>query len=264
MKTEKKVAAVTGGSSGIGKATAALFAAKGYRVYDLSRTGTDETGVTHLYADVTQPETLAAAMAQIAEAEGRLDVLVCCAGMGVSGPVEFIPEADTKRQFEVNLFGTVNTVKAALPYMRKARAGRIVALSSVAAVYAIPFQAYYSASKAAVNAFITALNSEIAPFGLWATAVMPGDIATGFTAARQKTTRGADVYTHAESAVAKMEKDEQNGMPPAAVARLIYKLAQKKRVGPCYTVGAAYKTLVFLKRLFPGALAAKIVGGMYE
>lgn len=261
---EQKTVVITGASSGIGNATAALFAENGFRVYDLSRSGGSTQTVTHIRADVTKPETLREAMAAVVNETGRLDVLVCCAGMGVSGPVEFIPEADMKRQFEVNLYGTVNTVQAALPFMREARAGRILCVSSVAAVYAIPFQAYYSASKAAINAFVSALRNEVKPFGVTVTAVMPGDISTGFTAARQKTVLGEDVYPHARTSVQKMEKDEIYGMPPAAAAKLIYKLANKKAPAPLYTVGLSYKALVFLNRLFPASLANKIVGGMYK
>ena len=261
---ERKTAVITGASSGIGKAAASLFASEGYRVFDLSRHGDSEGGITHIDTDVTLPESLQASFAQISAEAGRLDVLVCCAGMGVSGPVEFIPEEDLRRQFEVNVFGTVRTVQAALPYMRKMKGGRIICLSSVAAVYAIPYQAYYSASKAAINAFADALGNEVRQFGISVCAVMPGDIATGFTAARQKTVLGADIYPRAETAVAKMEKDEIGGMSPARVAALIFKLAQKKKVSPLYTVGASYKTLVFLSRLFPKTLASKIVGGMYR
>ena len=261
---ENRTVVITGASSGIGKATAALFAQNGCRVYDLSRSGGSTKDVTHISADVTKPETLREAMAAIVKETGRVDVLVSCAGMGVSGPVEFIPEADMKRQFEVNLFGTVNAVQAALPYMRQARAGHILCVSSVAAVYAIPFQAYYSASKAAINAFVAALRNEVKPFGVTVTAVMPGDISTGFTAARQKTVLGEDAYPHARTSVEKMEKDEINGMPPEAVAKLLYKLANKKNPAPLYTVGLSYKALVFLSRLFPASFANKIVGGMYQ
>lgn len=266
MKTnsDKKTVLITGGSSGIGRATAKLFAARGDAVYELSRHGAGDDGIVHLDADVTRPATLAAAVDRVTEERGRIDLLVCCAGMGVSGAVEFIPEADMRRQFEVNVYGTVNTVRAALPVMRQAGAGRIVCVSSVAAVYAIPFQAYYSASKAAVNAFTDALRTEMKSFGVSVCAVMPGDIATGFTDAREKTAAGEDVYRHAASAVARMEKDERGGMPPEAVAKLIVKLADKKRVAPLYTVGLSYKALVFLKRLFPAAFASRIVGEMYR
>ncbi len=261
---QSRTVVVTGASSGIGRATAKLFAGRGDNVYDLSRHSADDPGVTHIDADVTRPETLQSAVERIAAETGGIDLLVCCAGMGVSGAVEFIPESDMRRQFEVNLYGAVNTVKAVLPVMRRAGGGRIVCVSSVAAVYAIPFQAYYSASKAAINAFTDALRSEVRPFGISVCAVMPGDIATGFTDAREKTVAGEDVYRNAASAVAKMENDERGGMPPEAVAALIGKLADKKAVAPLYTVGLSYKALVFLKRLFPAALASKIVGDMYR
>ena len=185
--------------------------------------------------------------------------------MGVSGAIEFIEEEEMKRQFEVNLFGTINTVKAVLPQMRKQKRGRIICISSVAAVYSIPFQAYYSASKAAINSFIDALTNEVKSFGIEATSVMPGDISTGFTAARIKSNAGDDVYSGViGSAVSAMEKDEKNGMTPDSVARLVVKLAEKKHVAPLYTAGLQYKTLVFLSRLLPHKLAVKVVGGMYK
>ena len=261
---EGKIVVITGASSGIGRATALRFAAAGHTVYDLSRHGAGDGRIRHIDADVTAPETLEAAAARVLSECGRVDLLVCCAGMGVSGPVETVPDADMRRQFEVNLYGTVRTVRAFLPHMRASGCGRIVCVSSVAAVYAIPFQAYYSASKAAVNAFADALRNEMTPFGVSVCAVMPGDIATGFTAARRKTGSDAGVYARAESAVKKMERDEENGMPPDAVAALIEKIAKKKKVAPLYTVGASYKALVFLRRLFPASFASKIVGGMYR
>lgn len=259
-----KTVVITGASSGIGKATAQMFAKGGAKVYDLSRHSGETKGVTHIYADVTDTQTLESAIKEIAEKEGRIDVFVSCAGMGVSGPVEFIPEEDMKRQFEVNLFGAINSVKAVLPYMREQKSGRIICVSSASAVFAIPYQAYYSASKAAINSFVDALANEMKPFNVSACAVMPGDIATGFTDARQKTVVGSEIYKLAASAVAKMEKDEKNGMKPEDVAKFIVKLADKKKVSPLYTVGLSYKTLVFLKRLVPVSFSSKIIGNMYK
>jgi short-subunit dehydrogenase len=149
--------------------------------------------------------------------------------------------------------------------MRKQKGGKIICISSVAAVYSIPFQAYYSASKAAINAFVDALTNEVKPFGIEITSVMPGDISTGFTAARSKTSIGDDIYSGIiGSAVSAMEKDENNGMTPDSVADLVVKLALKKRVAPLYTVGIQYKALVFLSRIFPHKTAVKIVGKMYK
>ena len=259
-----KTVVITGGSSGIGRAAAEMFARRGDTVYDLSRHDAGTPGVLHMDADVTRPESLCAAMETIAAVQGRIDVLICCAGMGVSGAAECIAEPDLHRQFDVNLYGTIHAVRAVLPHMRAQKSGSILCVSSVAAVYAIPFQAFYSASKAAVNAFADALRTEVQPFGIRVCAVMPGDIATGFTAARCKTTAGSDIYPCADAAVAKMEQDEKNGMSPERVAAQLIRLADKKSLAPLYTVGGSYRFLVFLRRLFPGALASKIVGQMYR
>ena len=142
MKASGRTVVITGGSSGIGKAAVKAFSAAGDTVYELSRHAAPDCPAVHLDADVTAPETLEAAFSRILAGRGKIDVLVCCAGMGVSGPVEFVPDADMRRQFEVNLYGAIRTVRAALPAMRKAGGGTVLMVSSVAAVYAIPFQAY--------------------------------------------------------------------------------------------------------------------------
>lgn len=261
---EEKIVVITGASSGIGKSTAELFAKNGYTVFDLSRHSSGSSAFIHFDADVTKPETLSSAYNRIFEKHSKIDVLITCAGFGVSGASEFIPYSEIKKQFDVNLFGTINAVNAVLPFMRKAKSGRIICISSVAAIYSIPFQSYYSASKAAINSFVDALSNEVGPFGISVCSVMPGDISTAFTDARQKTSAGSEIYTSVSSAVAAMEKDERGGMSPESVARLVLKLAEKKKVAPLYTVGSSYKALVFLKRIFPHSLAVKIVGKMYR
>lgn len=259
-----KTTVVTGGSSGIGLKTAELLRDAGYKVFEISRREHENTGIKHISADVTDTNALGAAFAEIIKCSGTVDLVVCCAGMGVSGAIEFLTDSETRRQFDVNFFGTVNTVRAVLPYMRRARAGKIICISSVAAVYSIPFQAHYSASKAAVNAFVDALANEVRPFGIEVASVMPGDIKTGFTAARRKTADGdAEYGGRISKAVGNMEKDELNGMKPEAIARFVVKLAGKKHLAPLYTVGAQYKALVCLSRVFTHGAAVKIVGKLY-
>ncbi len=259
-----RVAVVTGASSGIGRAAAKEFARQGYRVYGISRHDAGDPEVRWIRGDVTSPEDMEAAMRAVVGETGRIDVLVTCAGMGVSGPVEFIPEQDMRTQFEVNLYGTIHAVRAALPQMREQRSGRIICVSSVAAVFSIPFQAYYSASKSAINALTDALRNELKPFGISVCSVMPGDIRTGFTDARKKTVVGSDVYVHAASSVASMEKDERNGLAPETVGNLLVRLAGRRRVAPLYTSGFGYKCLVFLNRLLPRSLIVKLVGVLYK
>ncbi|MEA5038707.1 MAG: SDR family NAD(P)-dependent oxidoreductase [Clostridiaceae bacterium] len=254
---------VTGGTSGIGLETARELSRRGCIVYTLSRRGSQEPGMTHLLGDVTDEASVSAAVNQIVSERGALNVLVCCAGFGVSGAVEYTPLADAKAQVDVNLFGTVNCCRMSLPALRKSR-GRIVNISSVAAPVAIPFQAYYSVSKAGINAFSLALANEVRPFGITVCCVMPGDIKTGFTAARKKDHTGDDIYGgRIARSVAVMERDEQNGMSAAAAGRYVANRALKKRCPPLCTIGASYKLLVFLTRLLPVRLVNRLVYMLY-
>ena len=248
----KKVVILTGGSSGIGRATTQLLREQGCTVYEFSRRPAPGDP-WHMGVDVTDGAAVKAATDEVFEREGRIDILINNAGFGISGAMEFTDPADAHRLMEVNLFGMDNAIRAALPHMRGARSGRIVNISSVAGVFAIPFQAWYSISKAGVRALTMALYNEVAPFGIQVTSVMPGDIRTGFTAAREKRVEGDDLYGGRISAsVAKMEKDEQNGMSPEEAAKTIAKVAlMKGRVKPYYAIGLSYKCLVLLDSLLP-------------
>lgn len=259
-----RTALVTGGSSGIGLSCAKALLAAGWRVYTLSRRPQGPEGFRHLQADVTDPAQCAAAVASVLEEAGRLDLLVNCAGFGISGAVEFTPMEAARKQVEVNLFGVANMCAAVLPSLRTQGGGRIVNISSVAAVTPIPFQVWYSVSKAGINSYTMALANEVGRFGVSVCAVMPGDTRTGFTDARQKLPAGDEVYGGAISrSVARMEKDERGGVSPDTVGRLVARIAERKRVKPLYTVGALYKFFVLLARLLPPGLCNRILGTMY-
>ncbi len=267
-KTEGAVrfAAVTGASSGIGRETAAALAARGWRVFDLSRRETPErAGVRRLFCDVTDPASVDAALRALAgETGGRLDLLVNNAGAGVSGAVEFLSPEECARQFSVNYFGVETVTRAALPLLRASR-GRIVNVSSVAALAPIPFQADYSASKAAVNALTRALRGELRSSGVSVCAVMPGDVRTGFTDAREKNGEGAAVYGEAIGrAVSQMERDERGGMDPARAGRFIARLAERRRVKPLYAIGFSYKAVCLLLKLLPSGLSSALIERIYH
>lgn len=260
----ESVAMVTGGSSGIGLAAARALRDRGLRVYVLSRHPFTEKGLHHICADVSDERQCAEAVQSVLHKEGDLDLLVNCAGFGISGAVEFTELTEAKKQMEVNFFGCVNMTRAALPYMRQRGNGRIVNISSVAAPAAIPFQAYYSASKAAINAWTAALANELRPCGVTVTAVQPGDIKTGFTAAREKSIAGDEAYGgRISKSVAKMERDEQNGMDPAKAGAYIAKIALKKHPKPVYTIGFGYKAICVLLKLLPSRLANWAIGLLY-
>lgn len=254
MNAIGRVVAITGGTSGIGLAAAELFAERGDIVYVLARRPFDEgklpKGVRFVSADVSNESSVVSAFAVIYADVGRIDVLICSAGFGISGAVEFTSLEDAKRQFDVNFFGTFNCARAVLPDMR-ASGGRIIALGSVAGVLPIPYQAFYSASKAAIQSMTRALAIEVRPFPVSVSALMPGDVKTGFTAARKKEPNGASVYTGLTKSVERMEHDEQNGMPPEALAKRLYSISTKKHPKTLYSCGFAYQTFCVLAGALP-------------
>lgn len=258
-----KIALVTGGSSGIGRCTATALKDAGFTVYEFSRRNVPQTGIKHISVDVTDEEAVQKAVGEILSEAGSIDVVVNCAGFGISGAVEFTPLDQAKAQFDVNFFGTVNVNKAVLPAMREKQKGHIINISSVAAVAHIPFQAFYSASKAAVSSYSCALYNEVKPYGIQVTAVELGDIHTGFTKARQKVTVGDKEYGGRISrSVSQMEKDEQNGANPKIIGAYIASLAEKK-CAPICVAGAQYKFLSLLCKLLPCKVRGKIVGAIY-
>ena len=254
---------ITGGSSGIGQAAADLFAAKGYKVYELSRHGKDRAGVTHIDCDVTSPDDCRNAAAKVATKAGKIDVLISNAGMGISGAIEFTDINEAKRQFDVNFFGAVNIAQAVLPYMRNEHDGKIIFVSSLAATFPIPYQAFYSASKSAINAMAMAMRNEVREFGIKVCCLLPGDVKTGFTGSRTKSNAGSDVYTRMSKAVKTMEHDEQNGITPERMAKKLLALASQG--SPCMfsTVGLQYHLFVMLNKILPATLANRVIGMMY-
>lgn len=260
----QKVAIVTGGSSGIGKAVAMHLAGAGCRVYEFSRRESSESFCIHVSADVSDENSVGDAVRYVYDTEGTIDILVNCAGFGISGAVEFTDTADAIKQLDVNFYGTVRVCRAVLPLMREQGFGRIVNISSVAGPIPIPFQAFYSASKAAINDYTMALANEVRPFGISVCAVQPGDIASGFTAAREKTVLGDDVYDGRISRSVKvMEHDEQNGMSPDKAGAYIARVALKKRVKPLYAIGFQYKLFTVIMKLLPCRLSNWILGLIY-
>lgn len=258
-----KTLLLTGGSSGIGKATVELFAARGWRVFELSRHGKSHDTIVHIDCDVCDEQSVAHAVASVMAQTDRLDVVISNAGYGISGAIEFTEMADARRQFDVNFFGSLAVTKAVLPILRQQGCGHIIYTSSVAAILPVPYQSFYSATKAALNAMALALQNEVRDFGIKVSVVMPGDVATNFTAARQKSVAGEEVYVRAHKAVAAMEHDEQAGMTPLYLARLMYHVATRRHPAPQYIGGFIYRIFALLDRLLPKRWVNYIEGKLY-
>lgn len=261
---KNKVAIVTGGSSGIGLEAAKALSAAGCQVYEFSRKDIEFKDIAHMSVDVTDEKAVIKAVKTIIEIEGKIDILVNCAGFGISGAIEFTTIKSAQKQMDVNFFGMCRCTKAVLGYMREARSGRIVNISSIAGPIPIPFQAFYSASKTAVMDYTCALANEVRPFGITCCAVLPGDTRTGFTAAREKSIDGDLEYGgRIEKSVKVMEKDEANGTDPKVTGGLIAKVALKKNVKPYYSVGFKNQFFYVVMKLLPIRLANWILYQIY-
>lgn len=263
----KKVAVITGASSGIGRASAARLVKRGYRVFDLSRTENPQEGVEHVMCDVTKSETIAQAVQRVKDLAGRIDLLLLSAGMGIAGAIEFTTEGEMQRQFDVNVYGPIRVIQAALPLMREqekvgSERGRIVFVSSMAAVFSIPFQSMYSASKAAINSYAFALRNEVKHYDIKVSCVMPGDVHTNFKRTTDLT--GAEVYPHMKGAIEQMIKDEENGLTSDAVAKRVVKACTCRCPKIFYRSDFLSSLECILQRIVSNSVAAWVVGKMYH
>lgn len=271
---ETKVVLITGASSGIGLAAAIQLMNKGVRVYAASRRGgvsqkaTNGAGeLIHVNMDVNKEAEIASVVAQILKENNRLDAVICNAGNGIAGSIEDTSSDEVKYQLETNFFGAVKTIQACIPVLRAQGYGKILATSSVAAIVPIPFQAFYSAGKAALLLFMQALSIELKPFGIQCCSVLPGDTKTEFTVARkyaEKSKSPDSVYLQKMNAsVKRMEHDEQNGMKADIVAGKMVHQIMKKKMSTNVVPGLQYQLICLLFNRLPSNVRLWLVGLIY-
>jgi NAD(P)-dependent dehydrogenase (short-subunit alcohol dehydrogenase family) len=246
---QSKAVLITGCSSGIGRATAKLMAAGGHRVYATARrlesiADLTERGCRTLALDVTDEESMRAAVAAVEKAEGAVGVLVNNAGYSQSGAVETLDMDDVRRQFETNVFGLIRMCQLVLPGMRSRRAGRIINLSSMGGKLTFPGGGAYHATKYAIEAISDALRFEVKGFGVDVVVIEPGLIKTRFSETAKATIDEGDggPYASFNEAVAAATVDAYQGPlsrlggGPEAVARTIEKAVTAKRPRTRYPV----------------------------
>ena len=200
--------------SGFGKITAQMLSEQGHIVYGTSRKPSEDMNqVKMLVVDVTNSFSVCQAVERILLEQGRIDVLINNAGIGIGGALELATEEEVNIQMNTNFFGVVNTCKAVLSSMRKARKGKIINISSIGGVMGIPYQGFYSASKFAVEGYSEALALEVHPFHIKVCVVEPGDFNTGFTDNRnisEQTRLDADYGESFLKSLEIIEKEERN------------------------------------------------------
>jgi NAD(P)-dependent dehydrogenase (short-subunit alcohol dehydrogenase family) len=250
----KSVILITGASAGIGRQCANHLASAGWGVVGASRRGTSSSSWHGVEMDVDRDDSVAAAFRRAHDEHGPINAVLACAGWGLAGAAEQTSIADAKAQVETNFWGAVRVVQAALPGLREQGGGHIVLMSSIGGILGIPYQAFYSASKFALEGYAESLAYEVAPFNIHVTLVEPGNFKTDFTGARKKVeATGDDPYRAAcAKAIAVMERDEINGANPAAVAKVVEKILRSTNPPRRVSVGKFDERMGIMgKRLLP-------------
>lgn len=252
-----KVVLITGGSSGIGKAIGTYLLSKNYIVYGTSRNPekyVDTTKFPLLKMEVTQPETVKDSVAELLKKEGKIDVLINNAGVGITGPIEETPSDEIEKAFATNLYGPIHVIKAVLPSMRHQGDGTIINITSIAGYMGLPYRGIYSATKAALEITIEALRMEIKQFGIKMTNVAPGDFATNIAASRYHAPiEDSSPYKKAYGNTLKLMNEHVDaGEDPTKMAKVVHEIIETKNPKVHYKVGSfLQKFSVVLKKILP-------------
>lgn len=260
----KKTAVVVGGSSGIGNETCLRLTNRGWNVVNISRTPCKNIKVTNIAADAAAGCSLADAIKSVAQ-KCEIAALVYSAGFSMAAPIEYAKESDYRYLFDVNFFGALQSMQAVIPFMKQ-KGGRIVLVGSLGGDLPICFDSFYSASKAALEMLCRAAYSELKPYNIKVTGLLPGGTSTNFTFKRK-------VYSDDENkgyagsvnrAVAALANMEQSGMSPAAVAEIIYGILVSDKPPVIKTCGAKNSAFRLFSRVMPEKFTLRINDRMYN
>lgn len=259
---------ITGISSGFGHAMAKALSEDGHTVYGTHRKAIEPLpGVHYIKCESTDDSQVEGCVKSVMDAEGRLDVFINNAGMGIGGPLEFCSLDDCRRQMDVNWMGMVRFLHFVVPVMRKQGSGKIICFSSIGGLMGLPFQGVYSASKYAIEGYCEALRLELRGSGVTVSVIEPGDFSTSFTARRKSVAspEAAEAYPHYARSLASIEHDENNGLKPEFLAAKIKKVVRKRRPRYSYIIASPLQKLsVFAKWLLPKRCFAWVLSVYYK
>lgn len=262
-----KVILITGASSGIGKITAEYLASNGYVVYGTSRKPKEQGLNFKLLAlDVRNKKSIDLAVAEVIKNEGRIDVLINNAGMGITGPIEDTPTDEMRQVFETNFFGAIEVMKSVLPIMRDQKEGLIINVTSIAGYMGLPFRGIYSATKGALEIVSEAVSMEVQNFGIKVCNVAPGDFATNIASGRYHTpvydeSAYKDMY---QKNLDLMDSHVDEGNDPVDMAKAIKNIIRDSNPKVHYKVGAMMqKFSIVLKRILPDRMYEKLLMNHY-
>ena len=264
-----KVVLITGASSGIGKAIGEYLFHKGFTVYGTSRNPDKITNSLFplLALDVRNAESIQHAIGQVISFSGRIDVVINNAGVGITGPIEEIPTPEIRNNFETNLFGPIEVIKAVLPQMRSQKSGLIINITSIAGYMGLPYRGIYSASKGALELITESLRMEVKSFGIQITNVAPGDFATNIAAGRfhAPLVKGSAYEIPYGNTLKTMDEHVDSGKNPNEMAAAIYAIIQTPKPKVHYKIGAfMQKFSIVLKRILPDTMYEKMLMRHYK
>ncbi|MDP5098222.1 MAG: SDR family oxidoreductase [Flavobacterium sp.] len=264
-----KVVLITGGSSGIGKSIGEFLHQKGFVVYGTSRNPEKITNsIFPLVAlDVRNKQSIVNCVAEVIQKSGRLDVVINNAGVGITGPIEEIPTEEIRNNFETNLFGPIEVMKAVLPQMREQKSGLIINITSIAGYMGLPYRGVYSASKGALELITEALRMEVKSFGIDITNVAPGDFATNIAAGRYHApvVKGSAYEFPYGNTLKLMNSHVDSGSNPDMMAEAVFKIINTKNPNVHYKVGAfMQKFSIVLKRILPDTVYENMLMNHYK
>jgi len=264
-----KVVLITGGSSGIGKSIGEFLTEKGYIVYGTSRNPQNyiNSKFPIIALDVTDSTSISIAVNHLLESQGKIDVLINNAGVGITGPIEEIPESEIKSNFDTNFFGPINVIKAVLPQMRKQQSGLIINITSIAGYMGLPYRGVYSASKAALEILTEAFRMEIKDFNIQMTNIAPGDFATNIASGRfhAPVLESSPYRTTYGNSLKLIDEHVNDGKDPFLMAKAVYKVMNTKQPKIHYKVGEfMQKFSIVLKRILPDKVYEKLLLNHYK
>jgi short-subunit dehydrogenase len=218
--------------------------------------------------DVTSDTDVARVVDHVIGAESRIDALVNNAGFGITGAVEDTSPEEARGQLETNVLGPLRMCRAVLPHMRRARSGLVVNVSSIAGLVPVPFQGFYSASKAALESMTEAMSMELRPFGVRVALIEPGDFRTAFTSSRVRVaaaTQTSPYYDRFTRALAVFERDESAAPPPVAVGEAIVSVVESGTTQLRHPVGAVLQRAApMLRQILPRGVYEKLLMQTYD
>lgn len=248
-----KVALIIGASSGIGEAIALKLLKDGYTVYNGSRSPAHHERIINITVDVANEEAIRRALRIVWEAEHRIDALIYSAGFSMSAPLEDVDLSDVYYLFQVNLFGLLTFMKYLIPLCKIQGGGRIIAIGSLASVLPIPYDAYYSAAKAALNLLLLTQAIELKRFKILITGVLPGGVKTHFTFKRKEYWIDTFKYPDFNEAGYVLGDMEQKGMSPQRVAKKIVKLLNRTKPPLLLPIGFKNRLFYCAAKIFPAS-----------